>query len=113
MVLVVKLRAIPLSTITTLGAGADLPTAGLVNPIDRSLVHQEESVTILLNAGLQSIGSGDGPIASTRLAVHEKNSFSPLSAKDKASFDYIRKHENGHCFRLTLGRSWILCHQLL
>ena len=33
-------------------AGADLLTAGLVNPIDRSLVHQEESVTILLNAGL-------------------------------------------------------------
>jgi hypothetical protein len=47
------------------------------------------------------------------LAVHEKNSLAPLSAKDEAGFDYIRKHKNGDCFRFTFSGRRILRYQLL
>ena len=94
-------------------AGADLPAARVVYPIHRLLVHQEEHVTVFLNARLQAIGGGYGPVAAARLAVHKKNSFAPLRTKDEAGFDYIRKNKNGRCFSLCLGRGWILRHQLL
>jgi len=47
------------------------------------------------------------------LAVHEKNSLAPLSAKDEAGFDHIRKNKNGDCFRFTFGGRRILRHELL
>src|SRR6266480_7050259 len=95
------------------GAGADLPAASVVYPIHRLLVHQEEGVTVFLNAGLQAIRGGYGPVAAIRLAVHEENSFAPLSAKDETGFDYIRKNKNGDCFRFNLGGRGALRDQLL
>ena len=94
-------------------AGADLPAARVVYPIHRLLVHQEERITVFLNARLQAIGGGYGPVAAARLAVQEKNSFAPLSAKDEAGFDDIRKNKNGDCFRFTFGGRRILRHELL
>src|SRR5437660_82404 len=94
-------------------AGADLPAARVVYPIHRLLVHQEEGVTVPLNTRLQAIGGGRGPITAVRFAVHEKNSLAPLSAKDEAGFDYIRKHKNGDCSRFTFGARRILRYQLL
>ena len=69
-------------------AGADLPAARVVYPIHRILVHQEEGVTVLLNAGLQAIGGGYGPVATAGLSAHEKDSLPSLSANDEAGFDY-------------------------
>src|SRR5205823_13665626 len=89
-------------------AGPDLPAASVVYPIHRLLVHQEEGVTVFLNAGLQAIGGGYGPVAAPRLAVHEKNSFAPLSAKDETGFDHVRKNKNGDCSRFTFGGRGIL-----
>jgi len=77
------------------------------------LVHQEESVTELLNAGLQAIGGGYGSVPAAGSAMHEKNSLAPLRAKDEASFDYIREHKNGDCSRFTSGGRGILRHKLL
>jgi hypothetical protein len=94
-------------------AGANLPAARVVYPIHRLLVHQEESVTVPLNAGLQAIGGGYGPVAAVRSAVHEKESLAPLSAEDKAGLHYIRKHKNGDCSRFTFGGCRILGHELL
>jgi hypothetical protein len=92
---------------------ANLPAARVVNPVHRVSVHQEEGVTELLNAGLQAIGSGYGSVTAARSAMHEKNSFSPLRAKDEASFDYIWKHKDSDSFRFTLGGRGILRHKLL
>src|SRR5438105_10549003 len=61
-------------------AGADLPAAGVIYPIHRILVHQEEGVAVFLNARLQAIGRGYGPVAAARLTVHEENSLATLSA---------------------------------
>src|SRR6266498_3737061 len=76
-------------------AGPDFPVARVVYPIHRVLVHQEEGVAVFLNAGLQAIRGGYGPVPATRLAVHEKDSLTSLRTKDEAGFDYIRKHKNG------------------
>src|SRR5438132_9566700 len=43
-------------------AGADLPAACVVYPIHRTLVHQEEGVTVFLNASLQAIRGGHRPV---------------------------------------------------
>ena len=94
-------------------AGADLPPARVVYPIHRFLVHQEEGVTVFLNARLQAIGGGYGPVAAVWLTVHEKNSFAPLRAKDEAGFDYIRENKNGHRSRFTFGSRRILRYELL
>src|SRR2546423_11936020 len=83
-------------------AGADLPAARIINPIHRILVHKEKGVTELLNAGLQAIGGGYGPVATAGLSAHEKDSLPSLSANDEAGFDYIRKHQNRSRSRLTL-----------
>src|SRR5437899_12013633 len=82
-------------------ACANFPSASVVYPVHRLLVHQKKRVTVLLNAGLQPIGRGYGPVAATRLAVHEKDSLAPLSAKDEASFDYIWENKNSDCSRFT------------
>src|SRR2546423_6868070 len=84
-------------------AGADLPAARIINPIHRILVHKEKGVTELLNAGLQAIGGGHGPVATAGLSAHEKDSLPSLSANDEAGFDYIRKHQNGGRSPLTFG----------
>src|SRR5882724_5023123 len=94
-------------------AGADLPATRVVYPIHRLLVHEEEGVTIFLNAGLQTVGGGHGPVAAVRPAVNEENSFAPLRPKDESCFDYIRKNKHGHCFRFTFGGRRILGHELL
>ena len=52
--------------------GADLPAARIVYPIHRILVHQEKGVTELLNAGLQTIGGGHGPVATAGLSPRTK-----------------------------------------
>src|SRR5437899_1706987 len=93
-------------------AGADLPAPRVVYPIHRILVHQEEGVTVLLNAGLQAVRGGYGPVPAARLAAHEENSLTSLCAKDEAGFDYIRKNKNGHCFRSTFGGCRILRYEL-
>ena len=82
---------------------ADLPAARVVHPIHRLLIHQEEGVAVFLDAGLQAIGGGYGPVAAARLAVHEKDSLTSLRSKDEAGFDDIRKNKNGDCFRFTLA----------
>jgi hypothetical protein len=46
------------------------------------------------------------------LAVHEKDCFPPLSAKDEAGFHYIRKHKNRDCFRFTFSGRRILRYEL-
>src|SRR2546423_9527656 len=91
-------------------AGADLPAARIVYPVHRILVHQEKGVTELLNAGLQAIGGGYSPVATAGLSAREKDSLTSLSANDEAGFDYIRKHQNGGCSRLTFGCSRVLGH---
>jgi hypothetical protein len=48
-----------------------------------------------LNAGLQALRGGYGPVAAVGLAVHEENSFAPLCAKNEPGFDDIRKNKNG------------------
>src|SRR6266436_4453008 len=94
-------------------ARADLPAARVVYPIHRLLVHEEEGVTVFLDAGLQAIGGGYSPVAAARLAVDEKDSLASLRAKDESGFDDIRKNKNGHCFRFTFGGRRILRHELL
>jgi len=84
-----------------------------VNPIESALIHKEERISVFLNPGLQSIGSGDGTIAAVRLAVNEENSFTSLCPKDEPGFDYIRKQKNSYCFRSTFGGRGILHHELL
>src|SRR5881397_3314414 len=81
--------------------GTNLPAACVVYPVHRVLVHQEESLTVLLNAGLQAIGSGYGPVAAVRSAVREKDPLAALSTNDETGFPYIRKYKNGECLRLT------------
>src|SRR5438105_14103999 len=94
---VVKLRAIPLSTITTLGPVPISQPRVLLTQFTASWFNQEKGVTELLNAGLQAIGGGHGPVATAGLSAHEKDSLPFLSANDEAGFDYIRKHQNGGC----------------
>src|SRR5438046_3697340 len=90
--------------------GADLPAASVVYPIHRLLVHQEEGVTVFLDTRLQAIRGGYGPVAAVRLAVSEENSFAPLSAKDEAGFDHVRKNKNGQRLRSDFGGRGILRH---
>jgi hypothetical protein len=77
------------------------------------LVHQEEGVAVFLDAGLQAIGGGYGPVAAASLAVHEKDSLTSLCSEDEAGFDDIWKNKNGDCFRFTFGGRRILRHELL
>jgi hypothetical protein len=95
------------------GPGANLSAARVVYPVDSVLVHQEQGVTVFLNAGLEAIGSSHGPVPTLGLSAHEKNSFAALRAKDEAGFDYIRENKNSRCFRFTFGGGRILRHQLL
>ena len=95
------------------GTGADLPTTGVIYPINRFLIHQEESVTISLHTCLQAIGSSYGPIAAARSAAHKKDALPALRSDDKAGLHYLRKNEDRHCLRLTCGSCRILCHKLL
>src|SRR5947199_10587019 len=70
----------------------------VVYPLHRILVHQEEGVTVPLNAGLQAVGSGYGPVSAPRLSVNEKDSLATLSAKDEPGLHHVWKHKNGECF---------------
>src|SRR6516225_8125498 len=54
-------------------ARADLPAACVVYPIDCVLIHQEESVTVLLNACLQPVRSRYRAIASINSSALKKN----------------------------------------
>jgi len=74
---VLKLRAIPLSTMTTLGPEPNLPAARVIYPVHCILVHQEEGVAVTLNAGLQAIGGGYGTVTAGRSTVHKKDSWPP------------------------------------
>src|SRR5262249_47566648 len=84
-------------------AGANLPAARVVYPIHCILVHQEESVSVLLDAGLQPIRSGYRPIASSGLAALKKNSSALLPADDETGLHDFRKHKNGDGFRFGLS----------
>src|SRR6266536_4404649 len=95
------------------GTRTNLPPARIVYPVDRFLVHQEQGVTVFLHAGLQAVGRGYRPISAVRMAVHEKNSLAPLSAKDEPGFHYIRKNKDGRCVRFSFGGRRILRHKLL
>jgi hypothetical protein len=75
--------------------GANLPAACVVYPVHRLLVHQEECITVSLNAGLQAIGGGCSAIASARLTVEEKDALAFLRTKDEPGFDYLWKDKNG------------------
>ena len=94
-------------------ASANLPAARVVYPVHCVLVHQEEGVAVTLNASLQSVGGGYGPVATPRLSVHEENSLASLSAKDEARFHHIGENKNGDCSRFTFGGCRILRHKLL
>jgi len=93
-------------------ASANFPAARVVYPVHRILVHQEEGVTVPLNAGLQAVGSGYGPVSAPRLSVNEKDSLATLSAKDEPDLHHVWKHKNGECFRFTFNGRRILRHQL-
>src|SRR5947207_14180941 len=95
------------------GTGADLPTAGVIYPINRFLIHQEESVTISLHTCLQAIGGSYGQIAAARSAAHKKDALPALRTDDKAGLHYLRKNEDRHCLRLTCGSCRLLCHERL
>jgi hypothetical protein len=51
---------------------ANLPAPGVVYPAHRLLVHQEECVTVSLNASLQAKGAGYGPVSTAWPAVCRK-----------------------------------------
>src|SRR2546429_5309174 len=95
---VVRLRAISLSTMTTLGPVPISQPRVLFTQVHRILVHQKEGVTVPLNAGLQAVGSGYGPVSAPRLSVNEKDSLATLSAKDEPGLHHVWKHKNGECF---------------
>jgi len=75
--------------------GPNLPSMGIVYPIDCFLVHEEERVTILLNTGLEAVGSCDGAITAVWSALNEENSLALLSADHEAGLDDIWKDKHG------------------
>ena len=93
-------------------AGANLPSAGFVDPVERALIHKEERISVFLNSGLQAIGSSDRSIAAIRLAMSKENSLTTLRANDEARFHYIRKDKDGYCSSAHRGRRRILRYEL-
>jgi len=94
-------------------AGCQSPSRACCLPSPPPLVHQEESVTVPLNAGLQAIGGGYGPVAAGRSAVHEKDSLAPCAPMMKPALTTSGNTKNGDCSRFTFGARRILRYQLL
>src|SRR6266576_4813378 len=74
---------------------SNLPSLGIVYPIDCLLVHEEERVTILLNTGLKSIRACHRPVAPGWPSMNEQGAFAALRAKDKPGLNDIWEDKHG------------------
>ena len=74
--------------------GTDRPSVGLVHPVDRFLIHEEERVAESLDASLQPVRCRRRPVATDRFAVEEKSAVAALAANDKSSLDDIRENKD-------------------
>jgi hypothetical protein len=68
--------AIPVSTINydETRCGADLPSAGLAQIIERRVGHEEHRVAEFLNTSLNAIGSSDCVVIGNAPAVNDQSS---------------------------------------
>src|SRR5205823_8564269 len=76
--------------------GPNLPSLGIVYPIDCLLVHEEEHVTILQNTGLHSIRDCHWPVTPGWPSMNEQGALAALRATDKPGLNHICKDKHGH-----------------
>ena len=107
-VVVVNERAMPSSTITTLGPTPISQPSLFSQVLKAFIVEKKQSVAKGLRPGLQSVGCGYRAIKAGCLAANAQHTFAVLSADEKTTLDDFGKDQDalgagGHFFSVRCG----------